>query len=327
MRRNAVSVLAIVSLALAPYVAEAKGRPQAKRAGSGDAKLDAAIATVEAKSYEKGAAELERVYAANKDPRALFWLGRALQGGGKHAAALRAYQRYVREAGASADTQRSVDVLGNVQMLSMQVGMLTVTAPEGCTIAVDGVEVGKAPLAEPFAVDAGSHTVSARCGETPSSRTVEVAEESRIPVDFAAPDKSAPAPAAAAAAASAEPAAAPSNAHAAGEPPRSPSSSRTTTTVIGLGAATLLAGGAVYFGVQAAKSSSDFEAKKQALGVDRDQLETLQKHTRLNAGLAAGLGVAAIGTAGLTLFVFRPSARSETRVGVSGQGLSLGGRF
>lgn len=320
MHRTAVSLLAVASVVLGAQIAEARGKPQAKR-GTGDAKLDAAIAMVEAKAYDKAAAELARVHAAGKDPRALYWLGRALQGSGKHATALRTYQRYLKEVGSSGDPQRSVDALGNVQMLSMQVGTLTVTAPDGCTISVDDVEIGKAPLAEPYAVDPGSHAIAAKCGESTSTRSVDVAEEARIPIAFA-PEEKAPAPVAEAPAAKEPP-----PARSPVEPPRSPSNHGTTTTIVGLGVATALAGGAVYFGVQAFKNASDFDAKKQELGVDRDQLETVQKHTRLDAGLAAGLGVAALAAAGVTLFVLRPSGRTETRVGVNGQGLSLAGSF
>ncbi|HEY8073642.1 MAG TPA: tetratricopeptide repeat protein, partial [Labilithrix sp.] len=133
--RTTLSLLAVVSLLALPCVAEA--RKPAKRSPA-DAKLDAAVAMVDAKAWDKAATELDRVYAANRDPRALYWLGRALQGGGKHAAAMRAYQRYVKEAAPSADQARMTDALGNVQLLSMQVGTITVTAPEGCAITVDG---------------------------------------------------------------------------------------------------------------------------------------------------------------------------------------------
>src|SRR5205085_9076075 len=106
-------------------------------------------------------------------------------------------------------------------------------------------------------------------------------------------------------------------------------SNATAITIGGLGVATLLAAGSVYFSIKAAGTANDFDAKKGELGATRADLDGLQSDTRLQAGLALGLGLAAVGAAGVTLFVLKPRAEAgaSSRVLVTGQGFALAGSF
>ena len=280
-----------------------------------DVPLRTGIELVEARDPKRAIPELERLHASTNKPRALYWLARAYLDAGRHADALRTFKRFLRDGGTAVPQSRSVEVLGHVQTLTMQVAIVTVTAPAGATITVDDAAVGEAPLAEPLYVDPGKHTIAARGAGT---KTIDVAEESRTSVELAPAVAPSPAPP--------PPPAAPAPSAATATTTTS-SSSNGTVTVVGLGLATLLAGGSVYFTVKALGSASDFDAKKTELGATREDLDGLQSKTRLQSGVALGLGVAALATAGVTLFVLRKPSGRETRVVTTGSGLAITGGF
>lgn len=312
MTKRALSVLAVIAVVAVPCVASAQGGT--------DAKLKAGIALVKAHDNDKAVAQLTKLYVASKDARCLYWMARAHQDAGRHADALRAYKQFLKEAPNGAPDAKSVDVLGNIQTLTMQVGTVGVTATDGATIFVDDVEIGTAPLKEPIALDPGKHTISASWeGKRAASKIVDVAEESRQNIELRVDDvPAAPTPAPAEPASNATPAA-----HA--TQPTSASSNQ-TITYVGLGVATVLAAGSVFFTVKAAGTAKDFDSKKGELGVTRGELDDLQGQTRLQAGLAVGLGLSAVAAAGITLFVLK-KPNSERRVLVTGQGVALAGSF
>jgi hypothetical protein len=57
-------------------------------------------------------------------------------------------------------------------------------------------------------------------------------------------------------------------------------------TIGGLGVATALAAGSVFFGVKAIGTASDFESRKAELGVSREEIDSLQNDTRMQAGIS-----------------------------------------
>ena len=261
MTKRALSVLAVLAVVAVPCVASAQG-------GSGnDAKLKAGIALVKSHDNDKAVTQLTKLYVSSKDARCLYWMARAHQDAGRHADALRAYKQFMKEAPSGTAEAKSVDVLGNIQTLTMQVGTVGVTATDGATIFVDDVEIGTAPLREPIALDPGKHTISASWeGKRAAAKVVEVAEESRQTIELRVDDVPA-APPPPSAESSAPPAVR------ATQPTSSGSGS--TVTYIGLGVATVLAAGSVFFTVKAAGTAKDFDSKKGELGVSRGDLDDL----------------------------------------------------
>jgi tetratricopeptide (TPR) repeat protein len=301
----AIAVVACAASAEAqPRRTKPKKPPHERVVEGEDAPFKTAIALYEAGKSKEAVAELEKIYATSKDARALLWMGRALQQDGQLAAALRAYKRHLAEAGREASSSpQGLEVMGVIQTLSMQVAVVTVNAPAGATIAVDDVEIGKAPLGEPYAIDPGKHTVRATLGSANATKTIDAVEEGRLAVDLLsefAPPRDAAAP----------PEPAPPSAPAS-PPPAADARARASSgvdpiVVGGLGLATVLAVGSAYFTVKALGTASDFDKKKGELGTSRSELDDLQDEARLHAGLGVGLGVAALGVAGLTLFVLAP---------------------
>ena len=318
MRKSGLGVLALLAVLSVPTVAAAQG------GAASDAKLKPGIALIKSHDYDKAVASLSKVYASTKDARALYWIGRAHQDNGHNADALRTFKQFMKESSLGATDPKSVEVLGHVQTLSMQVGFVTVTATEGATITVDDVEVGKAPLSDVVYVDPGKHAISATLEGRSTSKPIDVAQESRSVLDLSFVESPKPQAAVAPAPKAEAPAA-----HAT---PKSSPSKIDAVTIGGLGAATAMAAGSVFFAVQAFGSASDFDAKKGELGASRDDLDSLQSQTRMQAGLSLGLGLAAIATAGVTLFVLKkPASVTEnapsSRVIVTGQGVGLAGTF
>jgi hypothetical protein len=312
MTKSALRVLGFLAVLSVPTVAAAQGGT------ANEAKLKPGIALVKAHDYDKAVTTLSKVYASTKDARALYWIGRAQQEGGRNADALRTYKQYLKEVPAT--EPKSIEVLGNVQTLSTQVAVVTVSATEGAVISVDDVEVGKAPLPEAIYDDPGKHAIAATLDGRSTSTPIDVAQESRSSVDLVFAEK--PKAVVASPAPKAEPGARPAT--------KSSASRIDPVTIGGLGIATALAAGSVFFGVKAIGSANDFDTKKGELGVSRDELDSLQNDTRMQAGVSLGLGLAALGAAGVTLFVLKKPA-SETspssRFIVTGQGVGLAGSF
>jgi tetratricopeptide (TPR) repeat protein len=320
MTKTSLRFLACLAVLAVPSIAAAQG------GATNDAKLKPGIALVKAHDYDKAVASLSKAYASTKDARALYWIGRAHQENARNADALRAYKQYLKEASLAPADPRSIEVLGNIQTLSMQLAVVIVTATEGATITVDDVEVGKAPLPEALYVEPGKHAIAATLDARSTSKPIDVATESRSTVDLVFVEKPKPAAALVEQAPAAKPEPSPARSTA-----MTPSRSRVdAVTIGGLGVATALAAGSVFFGVKALGTASDFDAKKGELGASRDDLDALQNETRMQAGLSLGLGLAAIGAAGVTLFVLKKPT-SETapasRVIVTGQGVGLAGSF
>ena len=317
MTKCGLRVLAFLAVLSAPSIVLAQGGT------TNDAKLKPGIALVKAHDYEKAITSLSKAYASTKDARALYWLGHAYQESGRNADALRTYKQFQKESGLGATDPKSIEVLGNIQTLSMQVAFVTVTATEGATITVDDVEVGKAPLAEAIYVEPGKHAVAATLDGRSTSKPIDVAMESRSTLDLAFAEK--PKPVAAPVVVPVQPSKPVIVKHSSGAGSRIDG-----VTIGGLGIATALAAGSVFFGVKAMGSASDFDSRKGELGVSREELDSLQNDTRMQAGVSLGLGLAALATAGVTLFVLKkPSSETSpaSRVIVTGQGVGLAGSF
>lgn len=161
MTKSGLGVLALLAVLSVPTVAAAQG------GAASDAKLKPGIALIKSHDYDKAVTSLSKVYASTKDARALYWIARAHQENGHNADALRTFKQFMKESSLGATDPKSVEVLGHVQTLSMQVGFVTVTATEGATITVDDVEIGKAPLAD--VVDGARRTSSRRRCSSPAS--------------------------------------------------------------------------------------------------------------------------------------------------------------
>lgn len=88
-------------------------------------------------------------------------------------ASIASFRRYLETEGDRAPAERRTEIDGWLAEMLTKVGTITVAAPEGATIAVDGRVAGIAPLDEPLLVTADEHVLTAELeGHAPAVRRI-----------------------------------------------------------------------------------------------------------------------------------------------------------
>jgi hypothetical protein len=152
-------------------------------------------------AYARALDEFEDAYRIFPSPKIFFDVGLANAGLGRNPDALRAFQRFLIEAGdASADSITRAKA--QIQLLLPKVAVVDIVCPKaGLEIVVDDRSVGRAPLAAPLYLDPGSHRLLAKENDAtaPIVTTFEVAGGARVSVSVpsASTVAAAPLPAAA----------------------------------------------------------------------------------------------------------------------------------
>jgi PEGA domain-containing protein len=195
-----------------------------------------------------------------------------------------------------------------IPALEKQTGRVVVTAPKGSTIAVDGQDVGAAPLDAPIDVLPGRHTLVARGASGDATVAIDVTAGQTVPAKLGN-----------------DAASAPSGERAAERAPMAK-----TVTVIGLGAGALVAAG-VGTALLVSSSSSDDDAKAIAnqFGNDptactgstnpdcarlREANDARDRDAALGTGFFIGAGALAIG-AGLAFFLWPGASSGAVKTG------------
>jgi hypothetical protein len=139
----------------------------------GDARVayEAANALVEAHDFAGAFTKYKQAYDASHDPRLLFDMAVCERDLHKYARMQELLQRYMREAGDALQKQDRADIDAALLAIHPLVGTVRLAVSEaGADVAVDGENVGVSPLASPFTVDAGSHTLRI---QKPGFETIE----------------------------------------------------------------------------------------------------------------------------------------------------------
>jgi hypothetical protein len=243
--------------------------------------------------------------------------------------AVRAYQEFLRLAGTRATVKERAEALARIQDYSIEVGSIVVrTKLPGAQIVVDGESIGKTPLADPVAVGPGKHVVSVEGSNAKKSITVKADQSVSVELEGGAsavasatlestpPAPPGPAPPAAPTEPeSAAPAAAaePTVPEAPPGPAVAPSPAESVTLprgFVGWSITGALGAGAITTGILATTTLASYQSKKETLGTSRDDLESTQDRAKVFAGLAVGLGAAAITAATITVIRNRRDAPS-----------------
>jgi tetratricopeptide (TPR) repeat protein len=192
--KRALAWIIALSTALAPAASRAAAPADV---ASARAHYERGMALVSKRDYAAAVVELERAYAVAPSYKILYNLGLAYEELPDAPAALKAFERYLREAEPSAPAAQRAEAERRVAVLRAQVGLVTIHASaSGAAIAVDGAAVGETPLAEPLVLVAGHHRIVATApGQAPVSRSFDVAPGERLTVDLDPALTTAPAPA------------------------------------------------------------------------------------------------------------------------------------
>lgn len=345
--RSAAFVVLLTGVAAPAWAAEL----------SPDAHAAKGAELVKKKKLGPALVEYEQAYAGSQDVKYLPTIAKLKVDLADYAGGARAYSEFLHRGG---EPSLRGEVMNELQRLLAQTGRVSVqTSVEGAEIASGRTKLGTTPLPESVFLNPGTHVISAtKAGYTRASKSVKVKADETVSVSLelkrdgsplpaeapkapVPPVEKAPPPAAEAAPAPppAEPAAAevaPSP-EAAPEPsaPEGASKSTKTLRVIGWSTAGALAAGAVVTTILTMGKVSDYQDKKETLGVTRGELESAQSGARTMAFLSVGLGVAALGVAGITLFATGSKGASPAPDGqrggvnlrVAGPGLLFEGRF
>lgn len=162
---------ALFSGTVAPIAAHAQGRPAAAAKAkkkplrdslTGEAKkaFDRGVELYKAGNFEGALAEFERAYADSKDARLLFNMAVSERDRKRYSRAVGYLEQELKEGAETLSDAEKKTAQEVLEGLKQYTATLTITVNEpGATVLVDGVEVGKSPLAQPLTVDVGERVI------------------------------------------------------------------------------------------------------------------------------------------------------------------------
>ena len=249
-------------------------------------------------NYDAALFEFERAYELAPSYKILYNMGRIQRQQNNYAAAMRSYQRYLREGGASVPTDRRAEIDKEISVLKPRVAEVTVKVNiEGayvyaddipvCTATIETSCVGTSPLLTPLVLNGGRHKITAsKQGYAIATALVSVVGSDAVEVKLELVDLSRPA------AERANP--------------------WTPPTVIGwtVTGATLVTAG--IFGVLSLKAKDDQKTKLAQPNATTDGLNSARDKTQTLAGVTDALFISTLVFAGVsTYFTFRMAAASR----------------
>jgi len=243
-------------------------------------------------NYDAALFEFERAYELAPSYKILYNMGRIQRQQNNYAAAMRSYQRYLKEGGANVPADRRAEIDKEIAVLKPRVAEVSVKVNvDGayvyaddipvCTATIETSCIGTSPLQTPIVLNGGRHKITAsKQGYTTATALVSVVGSDAVEVKIDLVDLSRPA------AERANPWTAP--------------------TVIGwtVTGATLVTAG--IFGVLSLKAKDDQKTKLTQPNVTTDELNSARDKTQTLSGVTDALFISTLVFAGVsTYFTFR----------------------
>jgi hypothetical protein len=297
------------------------------------------IAAFEHKDYGRAVEDFAFVYRTTGQTKHLWNLALAEYEAHRTYDALLHLREYVAKPDFNAKNEARAHAL--IAELSPRVAHVTIVAPDGGEVTMDGRTLGVAPLKSPVDVDPSrEHVIVVRRGQAEARRSVpapgpqDVSIELSLPaaapppapapvaVAPAATGNSAGSPAAAPDAPKTEPAAPPASADRADSGTHGSSGAARTWLTVGLGVgAVALAGAGLYMGIQSSNDSDDAARIRSTLPANgcpaspgcaalQSALSDQDSHHSTSTLLFAGAGVLAVGA--VASFLFLPHGESSS---------------
>lgn len=145
-------------------------------------------------NYDAALFEFERAYELAPSYKILYNMGRIQRQQNNYAAAMRSYERYLREGKEGVPAERRKEVEGELAILKPRVALVTVKVNiDGadvysddipvCTATIESSCVGKSPLLTPIIVNGGRHKITAtKQGYAPATSLISVVGSDAIEV-------------------------------------------------------------------------------------------------------------------------------------------------
>ena len=144
------------------------------------------VAAFNDKRFGEAASEFDEAYRLSPATVVLYNIGQVDVILGRPVEAVATFERYLAEGAASIPTERQAEVRAEIDKQRTRIGTVTVsTQPAGAQVRVDGLLVGKTPLAHPISVAAGKHTIEAQLPRyAPQVRELDVAGKARVEIEL-----------------------------------------------------------------------------------------------------------------------------------------------
>jgi hypothetical protein len=266
-------------------------------------------------NYDAALFEFERAYELAPSYKILYNMGRIQRQQNNYAAAIRSYERYLREGGANVPSDRKAEVEKELTVLRPRVAEVTVKVNIDdadvyaddipvCTATIESTCVGRSPLRAPIIVNSGRHKITAtKTGWVTATSVISVVGSDKIEVklDLVSLDR-----------------------------PIAQTNPWKVPTIVGwsvTGAALIAAG---ITGTLALKAKDDQEAEVARFPATRTQIDDARDKTQTfgtaTDALFIGAGVAAVVSTYFTVRALRWKGGEEkppasVQVGVGGMGL------
>jgi hypothetical protein len=281
-----------------------------------------------AESDPKGAlGALRSSYEVDADYHVLYHVGRVCVRVKDASCALSAYERYLKDGGSDIPTKRRKDVEKEIKTLSRAVGTLTIKSSiKNVDVKIDGVVVGKTPLAQAVTVNPGAHRVVLGLdGGVEKSVQIAAGNSESVDLDAPAPKEEA----AVIAAAAPPPAPMPEPA-----PLPPPAPRRAGVPVLPWIATAALAGGTIATGFLTMRANDAYNSARDTYPITREELDARHEKAQMLLFITGGLGVAtlvSLAVAGYST-LSRGSAPPPNRdrmigIAVGPTGISVSGRI
>jgi tetratricopeptide (TPR) repeat protein len=308
----------IACLAALPQLASAADRKTEARTH-----FDQGVLLFRDGDFQAAAIEFRRAYDAEPNYRVLYNIGQACNEAKDYACALTSFAAYLDQGGAEVQSPRRAQLEQQIEKLRVRTGRLSVKSNiDGAAVLVDDVAVGRTPLPSSVLVSAGRRKVAV---VSPSGvqqiRAVEVAggDETAVELAFQVADYHAdgrPGPTDVGRDAPLEPE---------GELATHADTGRTARIVLPAVVTGVLAAAAVFSGVEALRSKSDFDDAIANRPGDRDAIENDRRRTRswaLSADLLTGAAI--VGGVFTLIAILHGGAENTATPPSTGTSLSLG---
>ena len=320
------ALLCIASLAgwIAAAPARAADKP-ADRKNEARMHFDQGVQLFRDGDFQAAAIEFRRAYDTEPNFRVLYNIGQACAEAKDYACALTSFSLYLDQGAAEVQPARRAQLEQQMEKLRVRTGRLSVRSNvDGAAVLIDDVAVGRTPLAAALLVSAGRRKVAV---VSPSGvqqiRTVEVAggDQTIVDVPFQVAEYHSDArlgPADVSRDAPLEP----ESVRGGGGGDVSGRGTRIAVPAVVTG---VLAAAAIFSGIEALRSKSDFDDAIGTVPGDRDTIENDRRRTRawaLSTDLLAGAAV--IGGIFTVIAIFRDGDEGGARPATAGTSLSIG---
>jgi hypothetical protein len=181
-------IATVVLLALAaPAFAAPKKAPrkpaQTAEQKEADRHFKSGVALFKEAKFGEALAEFERAYEIAPHPLVLYNIAGCHRELSQYSEAVRFYKRFLAEGKGKVAKERLTTAQTELDGILARIARITVAAPDGAQLTVDGAELGTMPIDMPLMVAPGEHKIVVRSqGMRDAERTVRVASGDVIDV-------------------------------------------------------------------------------------------------------------------------------------------------